>query len=63
MDLICIKHGLDTLVRTFHNDPFRMIVFLACASAVTFVIALVNDAHADRRKPSVAKNPPSRPPT
>jgi hypothetical protein len=62
MDLSYIKHGMEMLVRTFHNDPVRMIVYLGCASAVTLVIALLNDALADRRKPAAAKNPPSRPP-
>jgi hypothetical protein len=61
MDLSYIKHGLDMLVRAFHNDPVQFIVYLGCASAVTLVIALVNDALADRRKPAAVKNPPSRP--
>jgi hypothetical protein len=63
MDLSFIKHGLDMLVRTFHNDPIRMIAILACASAVTFIIALRSDSRAVRAKSAAAKSPPSRPPT
>jgi hypothetical protein len=62
MDVSYIKHGLDMLVRTFHNDPIRIIAILACASVVTFLIALRSDARAIRAKPASARNPHSRPP-
>jgi hypothetical protein len=59
MNLEQIEHGLLTLARSFYHDPVRLITVLAGASAVTLVIALINDSLAVRRKP-VSRTPDPR---
>ncbi len=46
---------------TLHDDPMHMIALLASACAITFIIALVNDSLAVRKKTAEARNPSSRP--
>jgi hypothetical protein len=60
-DLSQLKHEVLALAHTAHHDPVRIIAFLAAASAVTFIIALANDALAVRRKPAPARIPPPQP--